>query len=38
MDKYIETVKQMVADGQVAQDVAEKYFPELKESEDESDV
>ena len=28
-------VKQMVADGQVAQDVAEKYFPELAESEDE---
>lgn len=28
-------VKQMIADGQVAQDVAEKYFPELKGSEDE---
>ena len=27
----IEIVKQMVADGQVAQDVVEKYFPELKE-------
>ena len=28
-------LKQMVADGQIAQDVAEKYFPELAESEDE---
>ena len=28
-------VRQMVADGQISQDVAEKYFPELKESEDE---
>ena len=28
-------VKQMVADGQIAQDVVEKYFPELAESEDE---
>lgn len=28
-------VRQMVADGQVSQEVAEKYFPELKESEDE---
>ena len=27
----IEIVKQMVADGQVAQEVVEKYFPELKE-------
>ena len=31
----IAIVKQMVADGQISQDVAEKYFPELKESEDE---
>ena len=28
----IEMVKQMVADGQVSQDVAEKYFPEIAES------
>lgn len=28
-------VRQMIADGQVSQEVAEKYFPELKESEDE---
>lgn len=28
-------LKQMVTDGQIAQDVAEKYFPELAESEDE---
>lgn len=33
--KAIDVVKQMVADGQVSQDVAEKYFPELAESEDE---
>ena len=33
--KAIDVVKQMVADGQVSQEVAEKYFPELKESEDE---
>lgn len=32
--KDIETVKQMIADGHISQDVAEKYFPELKESED----
>lgn len=31
----IEIVKQMVTDGQLAQEVAEKYFPELAESEDE---
>ena len=31
----IAIVKQMVVDGQISQDVAEKYFPELKESEDE---
>lgn len=30
----LEIVKQMVTDGQLAQDVAERYFPELKESED----
>jgi len=33
--KAIDVVKQMVADGQISQDVAENYFPELKESEDE---
>lgn len=33
--KAIDVVRQMVADGQVSKDVAEKYFPELKESEDE---
>ena len=31
----LEIVRQMVSDGQVAQDVAEKYFPELIESENE---
>ena len=31
--KTIEVVRQMVADGQVSQEVAEKYFPELKENE-----
>ena len=31
----IEVVKQMIADGHISQDVAEKYFPELKEDEDE---
>lgn len=30
----IDVVKQMVADGQISQEIAEKYFPELK-SEDE---
>lgn len=29
----IDIVKQMIADGQISQDVAEKYFSELKESE-----
>lgn len=29
--KAIDKVRQMVADGQVSQEVAEKYFPELKE-------
>lgn len=33
--KAIDVVKQMVADGQISQDVAENYFPELKESEGE---
>lgn len=33
--KAIDVVRQMVADGQVSQEVAEKYFPELKESEGE---
>ena len=32
--KTIETIKQMIADGQISQEVAEKYFPELRESED----
>lgn len=36
--KAIDVVKQMVADGQISQDVAEKYFPELKESEDEAHI
>lgn len=31
----IDLVRQMVADGQISQEVAEKYFPELKGSEDE---
>lgn len=34
-EKALDVVKQMVADGQILQEVAEKYFPELKESEDE---
>ena len=34
--KAIDVVRQMVADGQVSKDVAEKYFPELKDSEDET--
>lgn len=34
-EKAIDVVRQMVADGQVSQEVAEKYFPELKESKDE---
>lgn len=33
--KELSIVKQMVADGQVSQEVAEKYFPELHESDDE---
>lgn len=33
--KAIDVVKQMVADGQISQDVAENYFPELKKSEGE---
>ena len=33
-EKALDVVRQMVADGQVSQEVAEKYFPELKESED----
>ena len=32
-EKSLDVVRQMVADGQVSQEVAEKYFPELKESE-----
>ena len=31
----LEGVKMMIADGIVTQEAAEKYFPELKESEDE---
>lgn len=31
-EKALDVVKQMVADGQVSQEVAEKYFPELAES------
>ena len=34
-EKALDVVRQMVADGQVSQEVAEKYFTELKESEDE---
>ena len=34
-EKALDVVRQMVADGQVSQEVAEKYFPELKESEGE---
>jgi hypothetical protein len=34
-EKTLETVKQMVEDGQVSQETAELYFPELKESKDE---
>lgn len=33
-EKALDVVRQMVADGQVSQEVAEKYFPELAESED----
>ena len=29
--KTIETIKQMIADGQISQEVAEKYFPELRD-------
>ena len=29
-------VRQMIADGQIAEDVAEKYFPELRAREDEA--
>ncbi len=32
--KTIETIKQMIADGQISQEVAEKYFPELRENKD----
>lgn len=34
-EKALDVIRQMVADGQVSQEVAEKYFPELKESEGE---
>lgn len=32
--KTIETIKQMIADGQISREVAEKYFPELRENKD----
>lgn len=31
----VKTIMRMIADGEISQEVAEKYFPELKESEDE---
>ena len=31
-EKALDVIRQMVTDGQVSQEVAEKYFPELKES------
>ena len=34
-EKALDVVRQMVADGQVSQEVSEKYFPELAGSEDE---
>lgn len=34
-EKALDVVRQMVVDGQVSQSVAEKYFPELAESENE---
>ena len=34
-NEALDIVRQMVKDGQIAQDAAEKYFPEIKESEDE---
>ncbi len=33
--KAIDQIKQMITDGVLTQEDAEKYFPELKESEDE---
>lgn len=33
--KTIETIKQMIADGQISQEVAEKYFPELRDKDEE---
>ena len=33
----IELVKKMIEDGNLSQEIAEKYCPELKESEDEKD-
>ena len=32
---YEKTIRQMIADGQLSQEVVERYFPELAESEDE---
>lgn len=32
--KTIETIKQMIADGQISQEVAEKYFPELRDKDE----
>lgn len=37
MKQEIEIIKQMVANGDLPQEVAEKYFPELKESESEDE-
>ena len=36
-EKALDVVRQMVADEQVSQEVAEKYFPELKESKESED-
>ena len=35
MEKVIEIVKQMVEDGQISQEIAEKYCPEIKKYKDE---
>ena len=32
--KTIETIKRMIADGQISQEVAEKYFPELRDKDE----
>lgn len=36
-EETLDIVRQMITDGQVSQEVAEKYFPELKESEESED-